>query len=86
MCSGSFEDCGKDDYVKVDTDILFLIDRLKILKNKIGDTRWYNFFEIIKLMREFKKLEEELEDIGERIQRLRLHNKKINPIQFVKRV
>lgn len=72
-----------DNYGKVNTDILFLIDRLRLVKNKVRETPWYRIGTKIKLRKEISDIEKETDKIGERLNKLNMEKK--NPIQIVKR-
>ena len=64
----------EDNYYKVDTDILFLVDRVIIVKNKIRDTSWCHIGTKIELRKELKDLEKEHAKIIERLHRLHVRN------------
>lgn len=80
--SQEIHDCD-DNYSNVNTDTLLLIDRVRIVKDKIRRTSWYRIGTLIKLRKELSGLEKEADKIGERLNRLRMKNK--NPIEIVKR-
>ncbi len=82
MVGQDIYDCD-DNHSKVNTDILFLIDKVKIIKDKIKKTPWFRFGTLIKLRRELRDLDKESDEIGERLKKL--HAQKMNPIQIVKR-
>lgn len=73
-----------DNYDKLNVDILFLIDKLRIWKEKIGHTPWYRIGTHIKLRKELSGFEKEVDEIAERLQRLHAVHK--NPIEVVRRV
>lgn len=72
-----------DTYSKLNSDTLFLIDRLRIIKAKKRDTSWYRIGTHIKLRNELSDIVEETDKIGERLNRLEMERK--NPIKIVKR-
>lgn len=72
-----------DNYDKVNTDTLLLMNRVDIVKDKIDKTPWYRIGTLIKLRKELNHLGKETDKIGERLERL--NNKYKNPIQIVKR-
>jgi hypothetical protein len=78
------EVCNGDDYGKLNMDILFLTDRLRIWKKKLRNTPWYHILTHIRLRKELLDIEEDVEEIGERLQKLDVMRK--NPIQLVKRI
>lgn len=74
----------EDNYYKLNTDILLLLERLRIVKNKRNNTSWYSIWTRIKLWKEIWSIQKETEKVGERLIRLDAESK--NPIQIVKRV
>lgn len=74
----------EDSYDKVNTEVILLIGRLKIAKEKRSNTSWYHIWTLIQLRKEISCIEMETDKIGERLLRLDMEGK--NPIQIVKRV
>jgi hypothetical protein len=74
----------EDSYYKVNTDIMILIDRLRITKKKMSNTRWYSIWTRMELRKEISCIEKETKEAGERL--LRLDAESRNPIKLVKRV
>ena len=75
-------DCD-DSYSKINTDMLFLIDKKRIIKYKLRKTPWYRIGIRIKLRNEINDLNKESDEIGERLERIHAEDK--NPIKIVKR-
>jgi hypothetical protein len=71
-----------DNYSKVHTDVLLLIDRVRIVKDKVNKTRWYHIWTHIKLYKELIDLGKETDKIGERLNRL---YREKNIIEIIKR-
>ncbi len=80
-CSNDSRHDTCDSYDKVNTDLLFIMDRLKIIKDKRAKTPWYRIQDLIRLRKEYEKINKEADEIGERLQKL--HSKRRNPIQIV---
>lgn len=69
-----------DSYYKINTDFLFLTDKLGIVEDKIRKTPWYRIGTHWKLYKELKDLDKETDQIGKRLKKL-----KENPISVVRR-
>lgn len=74
----------EDSYYKVNTDIMLLMDRLRIVKKKMSDTKWYRIWTRMELRKEISCIENETKEVGGRL--LRLDEEERHPIKIVKRV
>ena len=77
-CSNDSKHDVCDSYSKVNTDLLFIMDRLKIIKDERAKTPWYRILDRMRLRKECEKINKEANEIGERLQKL--HSKKRNSI------
>jgi hypothetical protein len=74
----------EDSYYNVNTDIMLLVDRLRIAKKKMSNTKWYSIWTRMELRKEISCIEKEAKEAGERL--LRLDEESRNHIKLVKRV
>lgn len=75
------EICDDEDLDKLSTDLSLLTVRLMMLKKRVGDIHWYDFWGYIMLLREIKDVENDIEKLEERF-----HRMIANPIRLVRRV
>lgn len=73
----------EDSYEKVGVDTLLLMERLKIVKNKMRNTPWYRIGTRMKSQKELSCIQKETDEIAERLKILDTESR--NLMQIVKR-